>query len=264
MAQTTLQQRQIGYEKITDQRIMGRVPVVISLDAKKFLTVTKSVQKPFCHKTMALLNDTMLSMVKQIDGCVLGYQYSDKIILILKNDKNADPWYGNRTLPMATVASSMATWEFMSNFYQMDNPPDLEGSILWKGHAFGLPDHNEVVNYLIHHQYQCMHHSVNKAVYSLLETRYGDQTAELLKEKNMDDRKRILEEAGLDLSDFPSSYLHGSLVYKIPKMEETSEGHMQRTRWMLDMKIPLFTEMREMIHTILDTGSDVFKPERDA
>jgi tRNA(His) guanylyltransferase len=80
MAQT-LQQRMIAYEESTSQRIISRIPVIIKIDGWSFSRVTKNLPKPFCHKTMAMLNGTMISLVKQIDGAVFGYQYSDKIII---------------------------------------------------------------------------------------------------------------------------------------------------------------------------------------
>jgi tRNA(His) guanylyltransferase len=64
----TLQQRHQAYEAAYDCSIINRLPVIIKLNGRSFSKITKSLQKPFDHQLTALLNDTMLSLAKQIDG----------------------------------------------------------------------------------------------------------------------------------------------------------------------------------------------------
>lgn len=264
MAQT-LQQRQLGYEKSYSQSIIGQIPVVLKIDGRSFARVTKSTQKPFCHKTMVMLNGTMLNLAKQIDGVVFGYQYSDKIILILRNDRSQeeDPWFGNDIQKLSSVSASMATYEFMNQLWDMDDPPNLEGSIGFATHAFGVPSIGEAINYLIYRQFRCMQYAVNEAVYSVLYPRYGKETASILEDKKLEDRRRILDESGFDFNSLPASYRHGSAAYVTPKLVDTNQGQITRHKWLLDFEVPLFTDVKDRLRTILTTGSDIFRPERD-
>lgn len=257
--------RQLGYEDSYTYNIIGRIPVIIKINVCSFPRMTKHTQKPFCHKTMALLTGTMQSLAKQIDGVVFGYQYSDRIILVLRNDRSLeeDPWFGNDVQKMAAVSASMATYEFMTQLWTMNEAPRLDGSINFASKAFGVPSIKEAVNYLIHRQLRCMQTAVNEAVYSVLWPRYGRQTAGILEEKNMDERRQILEDAGFDFDSLPTPYRHGAATYLAPTLAQTAQGQVTRQKWLMDFDVPLLAESKEWLGTIISTGSDIFRPERD-
>lgn len=260
MAQT-LKQRIIAYEGSTSQRIISRIPVIIKIDGRSFSRATQNIQKPFCHKTMAMFNGTMLSLVKQIDGAVFGYQYSDKIIIVLRNDRseNEDPWFGNYIQDMCSASASMATYEFMNQLWEIDQPPELEGNIAFKVNVFGIPSISEVINYIIYRQFCCMQYAIDESIYSLL----GRSAA--LDGVGIEERKKLLDDAGVSLDDFPASFHHGSAAYVTPRLISTAQGEVTHHKWMLDFDVPLFVDKkeRERLRTILTTGSDIFRPERD-
>jgi len=266
MAQT-LHQRQIGYEDSCNQSIISRIPVIIKIDGRSFSRVTKNTPKPFCHKTMAMLNGTMLALAKQIDGVVFGYQYSDKIILVLRNDRSQDedPWFGNSIQKITSVSASLATYEFMSQLWGVEDPPNLDGAVTFSSQVFPVPNVSEAINYLIFRQFKCVQNAINESVQSVLWPRYGRQTYDLLEDKSMEDRKKILEDSGFDFDSLPGAYRHGSGVYLTPKLVNTSQGQITRHKWLVDFDLPLFTESKakERLRTILTTGSDIFRPERD-
>lgn len=265
MAHNSLQQRQLEYEDSYSYKIIPRIPIIIKINGRSFSKVTKQIQKPFCHKTMTLLSDTMLSLAKQIDGVVFGYQYSDKIILVIRNDRSSDedPWFGNCIQKQASASSSIATYEFMSKLWAMDDPPALEGSITFTSSVFGVPSIKEAINNLLYRQFRCLQNVINESVQSILWPRYGPQTNTMLNEKSMDERKKILDEAGFEFDSLPSSYRHGSGVYLTPALVTTSQGQITRQKWIIDFNLPLFTDSKEWLNTIITTGSDIFRPERD-
>jgi tRNA(His) guanylyltransferase len=264
MAQT-LQHRQLAYENSYRQNIISRIPVIIKIDGRSFTRVTHNTSKPFCQRTMALLNHTMVALAKQIDGVIFGYQYSDKIILVLRNDRSPDetPWFGNCTQKMSTSAASMATYEFMTQMWGMDNPPDLDGAITFSAHAFGVPSIKEVINYLLYRQFRCIQSAVDEAVRSVLWSRYGSETHSILEDKDINDRKQILDEAGFEFDSLPSAFRHGSATYLAPAFFSTTHGQITRHKWISDFNVPLFNDSKEWLNTIITTGSDIFRPERD-
>ena len=260
MAQT-LQQRMISYEESTSQKIISRIPIIIKIDGSSFTRVTKNIQKPFCHKTMAMLNATMLSLVKQIDGAVFGFQYSDKIIIVLRNDRkeNEDPWFGNDVQAICSSSASKATYEFMNQLWEINDPPALEGNIAFKSIVFGLPNITEVINYIIYNQYCCMQYAINETVYSVLGIR------SVIDGTNIEDRKKVLDEAGISLDAYPTAFRHGSTAYITPRLVSTAQGETTHHKWRLDFETPLFAvdKDKDRLKTILRTVSDIFKPERD-
>lgn len=257
----TLHHRMLEYEQSSSNRLIRRLPIIIKIDGRSFYRTTKNIQKPFCHKTMAMLNGTMLSIAKQIDGAIFGYQYSDKIILVLRNDRSEDedPWFGNDVQSICSASVSMATYEFMNQLWEIDNPPNLEGSIAFKARVFGIPSITETINYIIYQQYCCMQYAINETVYSVLGRR------DVLDGVELEERKKILDDAGVNLENLPISFRHGTAAYLVPKLVNTTQGEVTHHKWLLDFDIPLFMEKKERdrLRTILSTGSDIFRPERD-
>ena len=267
MAQS-LEKRQLGYEEQYNQSILPKVPVIIKIDGRGFSSITKNVPKPFCHKTAALLNGTMLNMAKQIDGAVFGYQYSDKIIFVLRNDRSRDedPWFNNNIQDMASASASLATYEFMSQLWQMDDdPPLLEGVISFKSKAFCVPTIAEAINYLIFRQFRCITGAVNKSAQTALWPKHREQTFCILDNLSIEEKKKILKEEGVDWDSLPQPYRMGSGVYLTPKLIAMRGGQVTRHKWVLDFDLPLFEEpkSRDRLKTILTTGSDIFRPQRD-
>lgn len=255
----------LAYENSYSQNIIGKIPVIIKINGRLFTRVTKNVQKPFCQKTMFVLNNTMINLVKQIDGVVFGYQYSDKIILVCRNDRSPEenPWFNNNVQKISSVASSMATYEFINKMWEMDHPPDLSGTITFSAHAFGVPNIPEAINYLIYRQFRCIQNAVDEAVRSVLWTRYGHETHTILEDKNMNDRKQILDEAGFEFDSLPAAFRHGSATYLTPSFVNTAQGQITRNKWLADFDVPSFNGSKEWLDTILTTGCDIFRPERD-
>jgi tRNA(His) 5'-end guanylyltransferase len=248
----------VSYEESTEYKLLRKIPVVLKIDGRSFATITRNIQKPFCHKTMSMMSGTMLSLVKQIDGAIFGYTYSDKIIIVLRNDRSEteDPWFGNNIQSICSTTSSLATYEFLHNVWEIDNPPQFEGSITFKTKVFGVPSITEVINYLIYSQYCCMQYAINSILHSVI------GRSSVLDGISLEDRKKALDEAGISLDDFPSAFRFGVASYVVPQLRRI-DGTDARHRWLLDLDIPLFSEQRDKLRTIIKTGSDIFRPERD-
>jgi tRNA(His) guanylyltransferase len=260
---SSFKQRCHDYENAYDFNIIGRIPVIVKLDGKSFTKITNDVDKPFCLKTCVLFNKTMYSLVKQIEGIVFAYQYSDKIIFILRNDKkqNTELWFGNKIQQISSYVSSLATYEFMNNLWQMDNPPSLNGVIAFTCHVFGISDISEAANYLIYKQFRSLQNAIDQSIYSLFEERYGaDETASLLNGKDTKDREQLLENAGIDFNKLPVIFRHGTASYLIPQIININSGQVTRHEWTIDNNLPLFAKNREFLMTILSSGTDIFRP----
>lgn len=254
----TLQQRMVSYEESYDQRMTGKLPVVIKLNGWGFSSLSKNVSKPFCNKTMSLFSGTMVSLAKQIQNVVFGYQYSDKIILVLKNDNiDQDPWFNNSILSISSITSGLAAKEIQRNYLNMDDPPDLFDSPIFRSWVFPLPDTTEVINYLIYHQFRCYQEALNNAILNV-------SPPSALIDKDIPARKFLLLDKGIDFDkEYPSQYKNGTAIFLTPTLVQTPSGQITKHKWLLDLEIPNFLDNREFLKTILTTGSDIFRPERD-
>lgn len=108
------------YEEIPKTKLMRRTPVAIRIDGKAFHTFTRGFRKPFDDILMTSMEETMLYLCKNVQGCVLGYHQSDEITLILVDYKhlNSDAWFGYEVQKICSIAASMATMKFNQIFSQ--------------------------------------------------------------------------------------------------------------------------------------------------
>src|SRR3954468_4164279 len=90
--------RQKDYEKPYDYMLPRRLPVIIRVNGRNFHRVTRKLDQPFCPKLLDFMGSTMLYSIMEMQGAVIGYQQSDEITFVLRNDQTLDsePWYQNR------------------------------------------------------------------------------------------------------------------------------------------------------------------------
>ena len=108
------------YENIPKTRLMRRVPVAIRLDGKAFHTFTRGFQKPFDFVLMDAMQQTMKYLCENIQGCVLGYNQSDEITLILVDYQKftSSAWFDYEVQKICSISASMATMAFNKFFAQ--------------------------------------------------------------------------------------------------------------------------------------------------
>ena len=263
-----LGERHKNYEEAYDLKIIRRIPIIIRIDGRSFSRLTKRLPRPFSGDMINLMSNAMLVVAKEIEGCVFGYQQSDEITLILRNDQSltSEPWFGNRVQKMVSVASASATQAFNDLYKKMPEPIELVGPAIFDARVFGVPSINEAVNNLIFRQQDCLRNAVTAAAQAELRSRHGRKTADrILQKRTTIERAEMLrDECGIDFNThYPSAFRNGVATYKIPKIIETENGQLTRQRWALDTDIPVFSKSRDFILGILNTGRDIFRADRD-
>ena len=73
----------IYYENIPKTKLMRRCPVAVRLDGRSFHTFCRNFQKPFDEVLIKTMQQTMKYLCENVQGCVIAYQQSDEITLIL-------------------------------------------------------------------------------------------------------------------------------------------------------------------------------------
>lgn len=133
-AYTDLDIRMKDYEKITDQKLIRRLPVIIRLDGRSFHSFTRGFRKPFDDILINTMQQTALYMCQNVQNCVLAYTQSDEISLLLIDYKNFDtqPWFDNRIQKIVSTSAALATTFFEEMFkenierYGYRNIPDYD------------------------------------------------------------------------------------------------------------------------------------------
>lgn len=262
----TLGTRMKEYEAVSKNRLMRRTPVIIRLDGKAFHTFTRGLDKPFDSDFVTMMQQTMLHLCENIQGCVLGYTQSDEITLVLIDYQNRDScaWFDNQVQKIASISASMATLYFNRELSEMlrdleedlaaanyslpqahmyetnskkyDKWYDKEYRALFDSRVFNLPQY-EVINNLIWRQQDATRNSINSVAQSL----FSHKELQGISSKDLQDK--MLTERDVNWNDYPTHLKRGCCAIK------DSEG-----KWVLDINIPIFTEDRDYIDRLVFLG----------
>ena len=261
-----LSDRQKRYEDASDIILTTRLPIIIRVDGKSFHKVCKKVIKPFDPGVVDCMANAMLRSIENIEGAVFGYQQSDEITFVLRNDQSLEsqPWFKNRIQKMTSVTSSLVTYNFNQHLSSLKDPPNLIGDKLFDARVFIVPSINEAVNNLIWRQLDCIRNAITNASYYELGKKFGKKSAQgMIQNKKVDERLVLLsKECGIDFEDkYPISYKRGVCAYKVPMIETSSGEEIARNRWKLDYDTPLFVQNKTFLQTIISNGHDIYRQE---
>lgn len=246
------------YEEIPKTKLMRRTPVAIRIDGKAFHTFTRGFKKPFDDILINSMEETMLYLCKNIQGCVLGYHQSDEITLILIDYKHLDSsaWFDYEVQKLCSISASMATMKFNQVFTQKVYDFSVEKALwgekenkeytasivramtngaMFDARCFNIP-REEVTNLVYWRQLDAMRNSIQMVGQANFSHKQLDK-------KNQEMIKSMLkEEKNIDWErDFATHYKRGSCCIKNTDNE-----------WIIDTSIPIFKgEGREYIERLI-------------
>lgn len=294
----SLGDRMKGYENISRNYLTRRVPAIIRIDGKAFHTFTRGFKKPFDRVLMSAMQDTMLELCKNIQGCVFGYTQSDEITLVLTDYENidTDAWFGYNIQKMASISASMTTLYFQKAFsnrakskiseLQADNDLSVEDTdyikvlenamktgAMFDARAFTIPK-EEVCNCLIWRQQDATRNSIESAGHAYF------STSELHKKNCNEIQELLWSEQGINWNDYPTDCKRGSACYRAYSTSnvnwELVQGTPQTTqiylptnpilkpKWFVDTDIPIFTQDRDFIEKWVNFADNRFSMVGDA
>lgn len=239
-----------NYENRAKTQLLRRTPVIIRLDGKAFHTFTRGFKKPFDNILTEAMQQTMLTLCKEIQGCVLGYTQSDEITLVLTDYKKLETaaWFDYDIQKVCSVSASIATLAFNKYFLKemMQNKVGLANSVhfqawtkgaLFDSRCFNIPK-EEVANCILWRQQDAIRNSINsvgQANFSHKELQ-GLSTDQIL--------KKLLEEKQIDWNKLPVHLQRGSCCIKREVNGVDS--------WFIDTEIPIFKgEDRDYIEKLI-------------
>lgn len=287
MDRSELAVRMKTYEKASRRYLTRRMPVILRIDGKAFHTFTKGMKRPFDDIVLLeTMRNTMKYLCENIQGCVLGYTQSDEITLVLVDYQNINTsaWYDNCQNKIESIAASMATMAF-NKFFEKNvdewgennlpnyseggtNKPVYEGfeelmalcnyyrEAIKKGamfdcRAFNIPK-EDVCNNLIWRQQDATRNSIQQIAH----TYFSDK--EIYKKKTNEIQDMLMTQRKINWNDYPTHLKRGSCCIKeeyLPHQEkqgcENNDIKVDdlRTRWVIDKKIPIFTQNRDYIES---------------
>lgn len=284
MDKTTLGDRmKNNYENISRYYLTRRMPVIIRIDGKAFHTFTRGFKKPFDDILVSTMQDTMKYLCENIQGCVLGYTQSDEISLVLTDyaELTTDAWFGNNLQKMCSVSASMATIAFNKFFSgrvqefmydccdefgddvlpEKQNDYELAHNVYFKkfnaamfdSRVFTIPK-EEVCNYFIWRQQD----STRNSILSVGQANFSQKELHGKSCNNIQDMLMI--QKGINWNDYATTLKRGSCCIKVDdgltEYDETGNicGYTQRSKWVIDNEIPIFSQDRNYIERLINVG----------
>lgn len=257
----SLGDRMKRYEAVPKIFLMRKQPVIVRLDMKAGHTFTRGFEKPFDRYFMDAMQETMLYLCKNIQGCVLGYTQSDEITLVLCDYQkiDTDAWYEYNVQKIVSVSASMATMKFNQYFYKavselyvssdevdimindktIDDYYDIlqraaDRGAMFDSRTFNLPL-SEVNNCLIWRQQDATRNSIQALAQSL----FSHKQLQGLNCSQLQDKMFV--EKGVNWNDLSTTKKRGSCCVQI-------ERDSKRT-WVIDNDIPIFTQDRDYVNS---------------
>lgn len=242
-----------NYENRAKTQLLRRTPVIIRLDGKAFHTFTRGFEKPFDDILIKAMQQTMLTLCKEIQGCVLGYTQSDEITLVLTDYKKLETaaWFDYDVQKICSVSASIATLAFNRSFakqcvlYAPSYSTDINNAhinsiyngALFDSRCFNIPK-EEVTNCVLWRQQDAIRNSIN----SVGQTNFSHKELQGLSTDQI--LKKLLEEKQIDWNKLPVHLQRGSCCIKREVNGIDS--------WFIDTKIPIFKgEDRDYIEKLI-------------
>lgn len=230
-----------NYENRAKTQLLRRTPVIIRLDGKAFHTFTRGFKKPFDDILTKAMQQTMLTLCKEIQGCVLGYTQSDEITLVVIDYKKLETaaWFDYDIQKICSVSASIATLAFNKSFTKqcalhtssystnINNAHinSIYNGALFDSRCFNVPK-EEVTNCILWRQQDAIRNSINaigQAYFSHKELQ-GLSIDQIL--------KKLLEEKQITWNKLPVHLQRGSCCIKREVKGVDS--------WFIDTEIPIF------------------------
>lgn len=259
------------YEQIPKIKLVRRMPVIIRIDGRSFHSFTKNFVRPFDDVLIKSMQETMKHLCENIQGCVLGYQQSDEISLVLVDYKslNSSAFFDYEVQKICSITASMATMAFNKYYKQNIQVYNLPSSIdfmpkekqeifinqhrtyfskidsaMFDSRCFNVPK-EEVTNYFYWRQLDAIRNSIQMVG----QANFTHKELQNKSCRNIEDM--LLGQKGINWNDLPIYQQRGCCCIK----EEYKNENIVRTHWVVDKEIPLFKEEgREYIDKLIYVG----------
>lgn len=278
MDKTTLGDRmKNNYENVNRFYLTRRMPVIIRTDMKAGHTFTKGMKKPFDDIFVKAMQETMKYLCENIQGCVLGYTQSDEISLVLVDyaELTTDAWFGNNLQKMCSVSASMTTLAFNKAFTRNISKQSkrlytehleekdasyiesleiaMNKGAMFDSRVFTIPK-EEVCNYMIWRQQDATRNSIQ----SVGQANFSQKELHGQSCNNIQDM--LMTQKGINWNDYATTLKRGSCCIKVDdgltKYDEVGNicGYTQRSKWVIDNEIPIFSQDRNYIEKLINVG----------
>lgn len=250
------------YENRSKTYLVRRMPTIIRLDGKAFHSFTRKLNKPFDEILVSTMQQTMLKLCENIQGCIFGYTQSDEITLVLKDyaKLTSDAWFDYNVQKICSISASMATlyfnrffkenveqwledvkgseFDFNADTYYEVLLKCIERGALFDSRCFNIPK-EEVVNCILWRQQDATRNSIQSVGQAYFSHK------KLMNKSCNDIQDMLFTEKGVNWNNYPTYLKRGSCCYK------------EEQGWELDLNMPVLKdEGRDFLERLVITTEE--------
>lgn len=236
-----------NYEDAYRTYLPKRMPVIIRVDGKSFSSYTRKLQKPWDHNLVEVMDYVGITLCSEIQGAQMAYIQSDEISVLLHNYKTlvSEAWFNNNLQKMVSVSAGIASAHFTLKSYlirdkdssSMSGNPELEGSpVVFDSRAWVMPE-SEVCNYFLWRQMD----ATRNAISMLARSKFSHNQCQGKSSNQL--QEMLFQEHGINFDELEPYFKRGRCVIK--------EAQGERSKWVIDKNIPMFSKEREYIEDLL-------------
>lgn len=214
----------------------------------------------------------MMYLCKNIMGCKLGYTQSDEITLVLTDydTPTSEAWFNYGVQKMCSVAASMATLAFNKAFEKATRDfrrrvnncftctdeetklvsayeKAIDVGAMFDCRAFTVPE-DEIVNCFIWRQQD----ATRNAIQMLGQTHFSSK--ELHQKGQSDIQDMLMLQKGINFNNMPTEFKRGVCCIRKTIQNpnvDIKDGFAPKLKWVIDTEIPIFTQNKEYITSVL-------------
>lgn len=236
-----------NYENRSRFSLPLRAYTLIRVDGKAFHTYTKGMERPFDKELMEDMDITAQYLCKNVMGTKFAFVQSDEISLLLTDfeEHTTQAWFDNNLQKMCSVSASMATRAFNEARVNRRTLSTVK-PIKWAefdSRVFQVGAKSEVENYFVWRQQDTTRNSISSVAQSLY-------SAKELHGYNTGAMQEMIFQKGINWNDYSPYFKRGRIISKI---EYNNEGGGVRSKWEVNEEIPVFTQDKEFLQTLIPT-----------
>lgn len=247
-----------AYENVFRGKLPGRMPFIIRCDGKAFHTLTKKCIRPYDTDIVECMEAAAKELCKQISSAKLAYVQSDEISILVTpyEELNTQPWFDGNIQKIVSIASSIASTQFTKKSIELKNVFDKNQVLycnayekfgnqpgLFDARVFVLPE-NDVNNIFYWRQKDAERNSIQMLASSLYSHKELDG-------KVCKELKEMCTKKNRPWESEPTAFKRGFCIKKSPRNTETANGTTVRMSWAADKEIPMFSQDKSYIQSLI-------------
>lgn len=244
-----LSERMKRYESVWRHDLPPHSYYIIRVDGRAFHSYLKGAKRPFDGDFMHNMNHTARYLCENIAGARFAFTQSDEISIVVDcGDENTQPWFGGVQAKIVSIAASLTTCMFNARVNDIDRLAQFDARV------FVLPTLQEIVNYLIWRQRDC----VRNSIMMVGQTKFSHKQLEGKKTNEV--QEMLWDQHRINWNDFTAGEKRGRMVCRAASLTESTFVHKKRltthtvsamrTHWVVSDAIH-FTSNVEWLETFM-------------